>query len=181
DAVGSYTIPDSAHVAYMVTTDVSGGAKIRRFPGTYYATSDFLDPTSDPVFGITLTVEALWLEDPTTQLGSWSITFTEPTGCDDDPPVDEPVDEEPVDETPVDEEPADAPVDEEITPEPLPVIVPADPPVVEVSSQVVTADDTQPELAFTGDDTARNVAVGAGLLLVGASALWVGRRRGEVR
>lgn len=59
-------------------------------------------------------------------------------------------------------------------------LTPTEPPV-EVASQVVTADDTQPELAFTGDDTARNVAIGAGLLLVGASALWAGRRRGEVR
>lgn len=101
------------------------------------------------------------------------------TDCEEEaPPVTVP-DEAPPVTVPEEEPPATT--QPPVEPYPLPVIVPDYPPVVEVSSQVVTADDTQPELAFTGDDTARNVAVGAGLLLVGASALWAGRRRGEVR
>lgn len=81
-AVGSMTVPDIEGVAYMITTDQAGGAQARFWPGTRYATADFTDPTSEPLYDITATITALWIEDPTRVLGQWSITFTAPEGCD---------------------------------------------------------------------------------------------------
>ncbi|HEX7097379.1 MAG TPA: hypothetical protein VF183_15940 [Acidimicrobiales bacterium] len=56
---------------------------------------------------------------------------------------------------------------------------PATPPTTEVQTEVLaqTVTAPEPQLAFTGDDSVRNAAIGAALLAAGAAMIVVSRRR----
>lgn len=166
DALGTFTVPESEGVAYMITTDQANGASARIWPGDYYATSD-RSADGDPFYG-EVTITAHDLTDAAV-LDTFVFDFTEATECETPTEPEEPTEptepEEPTTPT-TPEEPTtvDEPTDETPT----------------VTAALSTDEGT---LAQTGADpvvTVWGLTVGAVAVALGALSVVLGLRRRQM-